>query len=164
MHFSAGNACLYRFGPFEFDRDSGELRKHGLRLRLVGQPVDVLTLLLERRGELVRREELQKRLWPADRFVEFEHGLNAAVMRLREVLGDAADKPRYIETAPRRGYRFIAPLETVESRLANTAALSSLEVSLDRERENIFKRVARRSVDWMSSGAAEKSVSVVPAT
>lgn len=107
-------ARIFRFGPFEFDSEHGELRKHGLKMRLVGQPMNVLTLLLDRRGELVRREELQQLLWASDTFVEFEHGVNAAVMRLREVLGDSADKPRYVETIPRQGYRFIAPVETRE--------------------------------------------------
>ena len=101
---------IVRFGPFEFDGDTRELRKHGMRVQLVGQPVEVLTVLLDRPGELVRREELQNRLWPSDTFVEFENGVNAAVKRLRERLGDSADKPRYIETIPRAGYRFIAPI------------------------------------------------------
>ena len=101
---------IIRFGPFEFDSDTRELRKHGLRVQLVGQPAEVLTLLLERPGEVVRREELQSGLWPSDTFVEFENGVNAAVKRLRERLGDSADKPRYIETIPRSGYRFIAPV------------------------------------------------------
>src|SRR5205085_7373123 len=105
MHVPIRCARIFRFGPFEFDPDNGELRKHGLKLRLVGQPGDVLALLLERKGELVRREELQQRLWSSNTFVEFDHGLNAAVMRLREVLGDSSDQPRYIETVPRRGYR-----------------------------------------------------------
>src|ERR671924_366005 len=111
MHPPTRCAQVFRFGPFEFDSTSGELRKHGLKLRLLGQPTEVLALLLEHRGELVRREDLQKRLWPSDTFVEFEHGVNAAVMRLREALGDSADQPRYVETVPRRGYRFIAPVE-----------------------------------------------------
>jgi TolB-like protein/DNA-binding winged helix-turn-helix (wHTH) protein/Flp pilus assembly protein TadD len=103
---------IFRFGPFEYNSDTRELRKHGLRVQLVGQPVEVLTLLLQRPGEVVPREDLQNRLWPSDTFVEFENGLNAAVKRLRERLGDSADKPRYIETIPRLGYRFIAPVIT----------------------------------------------------
>ena len=111
---------IVRFGPFEFDSDTRELRKHGLRVQMVGQPAEILTLLLERPGELVRREELQDRLWPSQTFVEFENGVNAAVKRLRERLGDSADKPRYIETIPRSGYRLIAPV----SRSANGAGTS----------------------------------------
>jgi Tol biopolymer transport system component/DNA-binding winged helix-turn-helix (wHTH) protein len=99
-----------RFGVFELDLRSGELRKAGARLKLSDQPFQFLTALLERPGQLVTRDELRQRLWPADTFVDFEHGLNAAVKRLRETLGDPADAPRFIETVPRRGYRFIAPV------------------------------------------------------
>jgi len=100
-----------RFGPFELDRNSGELSKFGHKLRLQDQPFQILCLLLERPGEVVTREELQQKLWPSDTFVDFDHGLNNAIKRLREVLHDSAEKPRYIETLPRRGYRFIAVLE-----------------------------------------------------
>ncbi len=99
------------FGAFEFNRLTGEVRKHGLRIRLQGQPVEVLAILLERRGELVSREELQKSLWPAETFVDFEHSLNAAIKRLRAALGDSAQAPRFVETLTRRGYRFIAPIQ-----------------------------------------------------
>ncbi len=101
-----------RFGVFEADMEAGELRKHGLRLKLSEQPFQILAMLLAKRGELVSREELRERLWPSHTFVDFDHGLNNAVMRLREVLGDSSDRPRFIETLPRRGYRFIAPVET----------------------------------------------------
>lgn len=99
------------FGPFEADLPAQELRKHGVRLRLPGQSFQILKMLLEKPGELVTREEMRAALWPADTFVDFEHGLNAAVNRLREALGDDADSPRYIETLPRRGYQFVAPLK-----------------------------------------------------
>jgi TolB-like protein/DNA-binding winged helix-turn-helix (wHTH) protein/Flp pilus assembly protein TadD len=92
---------------------SGELRKQGRKVRLEGQPVQILICLLERSGELVTREELRGRLWPADTYVNFEHGLNAAVKRLRRALNDSADNPRFVETLPRRGYRFLAPVESV---------------------------------------------------
>ncbi|HEY6269487.1 MAG TPA: tetratricopeptide repeat protein, partial [Candidatus Acidoferrum sp.] len=95
------------FGPFEADLRSGELRKHGVRLKLQDQPFQVLALLLEHAGDVVTREELHQRLWPADTFVDFDTGLNSAVKKLRDVLADSADEPRYIETIPRRGYRFI---------------------------------------------------------
>ncbi len=110
MAASSSAPRIVRFGVFEFNRESGELRKHGLRIKLQGQPIHVLALLLERPGEVVSREELQKRLWQADTFVDFEHSLNAAIKRLRAALGDSADSPRFIETLARRGYRFIAPL------------------------------------------------------
>ena len=103
---------VLRFGVFEAEPRSGELRKHGVRVRLRDQSFQVLVLLLERPGQIVTREELQRRLWPADTFVDFDRGLNKAVNRLRDALGDSADSPRFIETLPKRGYRFIAPIDT----------------------------------------------------
>src|SRR5438128_8101071 len=105
---------ILRFGVFEFDARTGELRKHGVKLRVQGKPLQVLQALVERPGDVVTREELQQRLWPSDVFVDFENGLNTAANRLRIALGDSADKPRYIETLTRTGYRFIAPIEVVE--------------------------------------------------
>jgi Tol biopolymer transport system component/DNA-binding winged helix-turn-helix (wHTH) protein len=102
---------VVRFGTYEVDLRSGELRKNGLKVRLTGQPFQILAVLLERPGELVTREELQKRLWPGDTFVDFDSGLNAAVNRVREALGDSAENPRFVETLPKRGYRFIAQVE-----------------------------------------------------
>ena len=102
----------YRFGEFEFDPSSGELRKDGLKVRLQEQPFQILTLLLKRPGEVVTREEVRQALWPGDTFVDFDVGLNSAIKRLRDALSDSADSPRFVETLPRRGYRFIAPLET----------------------------------------------------
>ncbi len=99
-----------RFGAFQLDLRTGELRKAGVRISLPEQPFQVLEALLDRPGDLVTREELRQRLWPAETFVDFEHGLNAAVRRLRDALGDSADAPRFVETLPRRGYRFIAPV------------------------------------------------------
>src|SRR5215472_2735693 len=99
------------FDAFEADLRSGELRKHGLKLRIGDQPFSVLALLLAQPGEVVTRDDLQKRLWPADTFVDFERGLNKAINRLREALGDSADRPSFIETLPKRGYRFIAVAE-----------------------------------------------------
>jgi TolB-like protein/DNA-binding winged helix-turn-helix (wHTH) protein/Tfp pilus assembly protein PilF len=102
--------AVHRFGAFEINLQSGELRKSGMRLRLSGQPLQVLAILVERPGEVVAREELHSKLWSADTFVDFDHGLNNAVARIREVLDDSAEAPRYVETIPRHGYRFIAPL------------------------------------------------------
>jgi len=107
------HASILRFGTFELDLRSGELRKNGSRVSVQDQPLQILSLLLERPGELVTREELRQRLWPADTFVDFEHGLNAAVKRLRDALGDSAEIPRFVETAPRRGYRFVARVDGV---------------------------------------------------
>src|SRR6184192_1616992 len=102
--------CI-RFGRFALDTRTGELRKDDSRVRVPDQSMEILKALVERPGELVTREQLRERLWPSDTFVDFEHGLNAAVRRLREALGDSAEEPRLIETIPRRGYRFIAPLD-----------------------------------------------------
>ena len=102
---------MARFGAHEFNPNTGELRKHGVRIKLPDQSAEILTALLERPGQLVSREELREKLWPGDTFVDFDHGLNNATNRLREALGDSADAPRFIETLPRRGYRFIALLE-----------------------------------------------------
>jgi DNA-binding winged helix-turn-helix (wHTH) protein len=99
---------VVRFGTFEVDVPTGELRKNGIKLKLQEQPFQVLCILLEHPGEVVTREELRSRLWPADTFVDFDHSLNAAVKRLRDALGESADAPVFIETLARRGYRFIA--------------------------------------------------------
>ena len=102
------------FGVFELDLRAGELRKRGLRVRLQQQPFQVLAMLLERAGQVVSREELQKTLWPADTFVDFDHGLNKAINKIREALGDSADSPRFVETVARRGYRFIADVRVAD--------------------------------------------------
>jgi TolB-like protein/DNA-binding winged helix-turn-helix (wHTH) protein/Flp pilus assembly protein TadD len=112
---------VVRFGGYEFNPHAGELRRDGLRIRLEGQPIAILKILLDRRGEPVTREQLQKELWPADTFVDFEHSLNAAVKRLRAALNDSADHPLYIETLARRGYRFIAPVDASDTRSESPA-------------------------------------------
>jgi TolB-like protein/DNA-binding winged helix-turn-helix (wHTH) protein/Flp pilus assembly protein TadD len=104
-----------RFGIFEVDLRAGELRKHGLRVRLQEQPFKVLAMLLERSGEVVTREELQKKLWPADTFVDFDHGLNKVINKIREALSDSAENPRFVETVARRGYRFLAEVKVADS-------------------------------------------------
>src|SRR5262245_51749333 len=124
-----GPARGVRFGPFEADLHSGELRKHGRRIKLQDQPFQVLALLLERPGEVVTREELRQKLWPADTFVDFDVGLNTAIKRLRDALGDTAESPRYVETLPRRGYRFIAPVAEVLASV-NRASSSPNAVSV----------------------------------
>ncbi|HKS73161.1 MAG TPA: winged helix-turn-helix domain-containing protein [Terriglobales bacterium] len=105
---------VIRFGVFEADLAAGELRKSGVRIRLQDQPFQILTLLLQRPGEVVSREEIRQRLWPADTFVDFDHSLNTAVNKLREALGDSASSPRYVETLARKGYRFVAPVRPSE--------------------------------------------------
>ena len=107
-----------RFAAFEVDPHKGELRKHGLRIRLQDQPFKILIALLEKQGEVVSRDELRERIWGSETFVDFNHGLNAAVNRLRDALGDSADNPRYVETVARRGYCFIAPVEGLAAPVA----------------------------------------------
>ena len=115
MPSSSSGARVLRFDDFELDVRAGELRKRSVRLRLHGQPLQVLAALLNRAGDVVTREELRAQIWTADTFVDFDHSLHNAIARLREVLGDSAEIPRYIETLPRRGYRFIAPVEGEKS-------------------------------------------------
>jgi TolB-like protein/DNA-binding winged helix-turn-helix (wHTH) protein/tetratricopeptide (TPR) repeat protein len=122
--------AVRRFGAFEINRQSGELRKNGMRLRLSGQPFQVLSVLVERAGELVTREELNSKLWPADTFVDFDHGLNNAVARIREILDDSSESSRYVETVPRRGYRFIAPLTDVAPRTPTVAELTPVSAGV----------------------------------
>jgi DNA-binding winged helix-turn-helix (wHTH) protein len=110
MPVPQSNSRIVRFGVFELDLSAGELRKNGVKLRLQEQPFQVLAMLLERAGEVVTREELRQKLWPSDTFVDFDHSLNTAVNKVREVIGDSASNPRYVETLARRGYRFIAPV------------------------------------------------------
>ena len=109
-----------RFGVFDLDLRAGELRKRGAKVKLQQQPLQVLQILLENLGEVVSREQLQSRIWPADTFVDFEHGLNNAIRRLREALGDSAETPHYIETLARRGYRFIGHVEGVPAAVSCT--------------------------------------------
>src|ERR1039457_3301222 len=118
---SSVKSVVIIFGPYEFSPYSGELRKEGMRVRLEGQPLTILQVLLDRPGELVSRDELLKKLWPGDTFVDFEHSLNAAVKRLRAALNDPAEQPHYIETLARRGYRFIAPVKMADDQIGIAA-------------------------------------------
>jgi TolB-like protein len=110
MQVFGSSSRSIRFGAFELDLRAGELRKQGFRVKLQEQPLQVLMILVGNRGQVVTREELRSRLWPADTFVDFDHGLNKAINKLREALGDSAEEPRFIETLARRGYRFVAPV------------------------------------------------------
>jgi cholera toxin transcriptional activator len=118
----------YRFGVFEADSTTGELRRKGLRVKLHSQPFQVLFMLLERPGEMLTREEICRELWPDGTFVDYEHGVNSAVNRLREALGDKASNPRFVETLARRGYRFVAPVEriAVEGDASGAAAVGGV--------------------------------------
>lgn len=104
-----------RFGPFQLDPQCAQLRRNGVGLKLQGQPIQILAILLEKPGDLVTRDELRQRLWPSDTFVDFDHSLNTAIKKLRQTLGDEADMPKYVETLPKRGYRFIAELDAADS-------------------------------------------------
>ncbi len=132
---------VVRFGVFEVDLHAGELRKSGLKIKLQGQPFQILAILLERPGELVTREELQRKLWPRDTFVDYERGLNIAIKKLREALGDSAENPRFIETLPRRGYRLLVPVQPA-GELRSSEGVSSE----DSELRHVTKR--KRPVLW----------------
>ena len=137
------SGSITSFGVFEVERRSGELRKGGVRVRLAAQPFQLLIVLLDRAGEVVTREELQRHVWPADTFVDFDRGLNKAVNRLREAFGDTADSPRFIETLPKRGYRFIAPVQN------DAAASRVIHVPVPTE------AFVLRSADGFGDGASE---------
>src|SRR5258708_7823276 len=128
IHPSNREARLLRFGVFEVDLFAGELRKNGARIRLQEQPFQVLASLLRNAGQVVTREDLREKIWPADTFVDFDHSLNTAVNKIREALGDSASSPRFVETLARRGYRFIAPVngeEWLTTKFPNAAVSDS---------------------------------------
>src|SRR5271155_4575579 len=110
-----------RFGLFELDLRAAQLTRNGTKIRLPQQPLQLLSILIEAPGEIVTREQLRQRLWPSDVFIDFDHGLNKSMQKLRDVLGDSAVSPRYIETIPRVGYRFIAPVRSEPSSLPSVA-------------------------------------------
>ena len=147
----AGTTRRYRFGTFEVNVATGELRRKGLRVKLNAQPFQMLCLLLERPGELLTREEICRELWPDGTFVDYEHGVNSAVNRIREALGDTAGNPRFVETLARRGYRFVAPVERMDAveeagqRTAEFPAPAAREqtaVSAEAETETRFRILA----------------------
>jgi len=143
---SAQSPGKLRFDGFEVDLRSGEVWKHGVRVRLQDQPFQVLRVLLERRGEIVTRDELKQMLWPADMFVDFDDGLNTAVKKIRDLLGDSAERPRYIETIPRRGYRFVGPAElssSVHATVTVAAPSSQSALPLPPDEAAVWRRAAR---------------------
>jgi tetratricopeptide (TPR) repeat protein/DNA-binding winged helix-turn-helix (wHTH) protein len=149
-----------RFGPFVLDVHSGELHKNGFRLKVQPQPIQVLTILLEQPGELVTREEIRTRIWPSDTFVDFEHGLNTAVKKLRQALGDESETPKYIETLPRRGYRFIDKLDSELGYSPSPAEFNGVRLRIDQH------PLSRRREDLHTSNRAtalpEPAISVRP--
>ena len=152
-------AHVARFGAFEINLHSGELRKHGLKIRLQEQPFQVLGMLLARAGELVTRDDLRKKLWPADTFVDFDHGLNKAINKIRDALGDSAESPRFIETVARRGYRFLAPVEKppelVLGSLEAKKAINSLAVL------PFENRGGDASTEYLSDGVTESIINTL---
>jgi TolB-like protein/Flp pilus assembly protein TadD len=161
---------VIRFGNFEADLDAGQLRKRGVRIGLREKSFQVLALLLERPGEVVTREQLQHRLWPSDVFVDFENNLNTSVARLREALGDSAEKPRFIETLPKRGYRFIAPVADLPASNQRTSApatrlvvLPFLNLSGDPAQE-YFSDAMTDGIITELAGLAPKALSVIART
>ena len=108
-----GAPRIIRFASFALDEDAGELRREGMKIRLQDQPFQILIILLDNPGRIVSRDELREKIWPSNTFVDFDHGINNAIKRLRRALGDTAETPRYIETLPRRGYRFLASVAAV---------------------------------------------------
>src|SRR5262245_10205634 len=142
MPNQVGTSQVIRFSTFEVDLQAQELRKAGLRLKLSGQPFQVLAILLERPGTVVTREELQKRLWP-DTFVDVDHNLNTAINKIREALGDSSENPRFVETLPRRGYRFIAPINERDELAGDRYAEESVSASSG---PSVPSRILRYSV------------------
>jgi len=121
VHEIVRDSRLFRFGAFELAAGTGEIQREGKRLsRLQAQPLQVLLMLLERRGEVITREELRQKIWSSDTFVDFDHGVNTAINKLRGALGDSASNPRFIQTLPRIGYRFIAPVEAMDTGAAQS--------------------------------------------
>jgi Tol biopolymer transport system component/DNA-binding winged helix-turn-helix (wHTH) protein len=156
-----------RFGIFEVDLQSGELRRQGFKVKLQEQPLQVLVMLLERPGEVVPREDLQRKLWPGDTFVDFERGLNRAINKLREALGDDAESPRFIETLPRRGYRFLAPVDTAGKREPEGAGARQLAIVPSDRSHQLEDTVAaaavrrRRVLPWVVAGVVAVVAGIV---
>jgi cholera toxin transcriptional activator len=137
----------YRFGVFEADTATGELRRQGMRVKINAQPFQLLCMLLERPGELVTREEIARALWPDRTFVDFEHGVNSAVNRIREALGDTATSPRFVETLARRGYRFVAPVERVLEPAPGKPTTDLYQMSGTASTGNVTGSAAERAID-----------------
>ena len=150
MEAQVRSSYSYQFGPYQVDIQAGQLRKHGTKIKLAGQPFEILVMLLERAGVVVTREEIQKRLWPDETFGDFENSLNKAINKLRQALADSAEQPTYIETLPRRGYRFLAPVtfpSSVHQGEVSTTleALQSDVVIATWQQSRVIEQMPRRS-------------------
>ncbi len=143
-----------KFGPFELDLQSGELFRLGRKVRLQGQTFLILSVLIERAGEVVTREELQQKVWPSDTYVDFEHGLNNAIKRLREALNDSAEKPRYVETVPRRGYRFIG--QVLDLAIEPKSVVPRIEAPSDRVDDTVAQLLPSEAVESQSGARKER--------
>ena len=145
---SMGFPTRLRFGVFEMDLQAGELRKQGVKLKLQDQPFQILAAMIQKQGEIVTREDLRQRLGASDAFGDFDHLVNKAVNKIREVLGDASDSPRFVETLPRRGYRFLAPVESIDPVEPRPNA-PQREASTPAKR-----RLGREAVAWICAGGS----------
>jgi cholera toxin transcriptional activator len=145
----------YRFGVFELDATTGELRRRGIRVKLNAQPFQVLLMLLERPGELLSRDEISRELWTDGTFVDYEHGVNSAVNRIREALGDTANNPRFVETLARRGYRFVAPVERITLDALPSSAASESAPAASTEESAVSTKPESDSGRWILSSPQE---------
>src|SRR6202049_1270910 len=160
---SAQPSSRLRFDGFEVDLYSGEVWKHGTRVRLQDQPFQVLRVLIERPGQIVTRDELNKTVGPADTFVDFDDGLNTAVKKIRELLGDSAERPRYIETIPRRGYRFVGPITPPPPVEATFAAPHSHPALVLPPAEGAVPRNGYRPASYVAVGVSALVVPLIGA-
>jgi DNA-binding winged helix-turn-helix (wHTH) protein len=143
---------IFRFGIFEVDPGSGELRKAGSRLRLQGQPFQVLLMLLERPGDVITREEIRAKLWPSDTFVDFDHSLNTIINKIRDVLSDSAANPRFVETLAKRGYRFLVPVDSVAGRSGGGGEGAAVADSFLSSPPSIFRLTQQEELPVVSDG------------
>jgi Tol biopolymer transport system component/DNA-binding winged helix-turn-helix (wHTH) protein len=164
MAAASENPQNWRFGAFEVEGRTAELRRNGLAIRLQEQPSQLLLYLLQHAGEIVTRDDLRARLWPADTFVDFDHALNTAVMKLREALGDSSEKPLYIQTLPRKGYRFVAPVSTLPAANGRSTALRAEESAVEDAVPSFTNRNSRGSMaaDTTSANTTPKMIRAGP--
>ncbi|MBV8553267.1 MAG: winged helix-turn-helix domain-containing protein [Acidobacteriaceae bacterium] len=175
MRETGVSGSAYRFGTFELNPREGELRKHGVRIKLQDQPLQILLLLLEHSGQVVSREEIQNRLWPPGTHVDYDNAINSAVRKLREALGDVSETPRFIETLPRRGYRFLgnteslAPTKTIaEPTIANVPQAGGVERAPRRSRIHSIALasgillIAAAAILWLTRRGERNALQLTP--